>query len=133
MQRLSPATQVNLNLLRIEELNAAGTPSATWLGEIPLKWRHQQIRQLRPTVGPAIDCDLFYVLPGKWLELQPMIAPNNMKVRYEAGCRIFVTVQATSVEGESNLLRVEIAWNGEWTEGTLQMRRHLVFREVPAD
>lgn len=127
-QRWSPATQVSVNIIKIELIDAAGLPFTSWTGEVPLKWRHQQIRQLNPTVGPGLDCDLFYVAKGRWLELQPMIAPFNMKHLHQGPCRMFVTVRASSVETDSDLLRIEIAWDGAWSEDREEMRAHLVFK-----
>jgi hypothetical protein len=54
-----------------------------------------------------------------------------MTHRFDGECTVFVTVQATSVEGESNLLRLKIAWDGDWAEDKEMMRRHLVYCEAP--
>jgi hypothetical protein len=36
------------------------------------------------------------------------------------------TLQARSIEKDSNLLRVEVSWNGQWADDTDQMANYLV-------
>lgn len=80
-RRWSPATQVQVFLLRIEEPDASGEYQITWLGEIPIRWRDQEIKPLVRTIGYAADCDLCSVVKDKWVELHPLIAPMAL-----AGC-----------------------------------------------
>jgi hypothetical protein len=37
-----------------------------------------------------------------------------------------------SDEGESNVLRLRLAWDGCWTDDTESMKRHMTVRELPA-
>ena len=41
-RRWSPAHQVQVSLLRLEEAAAGGELIAVWSGDIPLRWRHQE-------------------------------------------------------------------------------------------
>jgi hypothetical protein len=44
--------------------------------------------------------------------------------------RLFLTLQARGVEAESNSLRLEISWDGKWSDAEAEMKRHLVVKPV---
>ena len=129
-RRWSPATQVQVFLLRVEEPDAAGEFKVTWLGEIPIRWRDQEIKPLVRTIGHADDCDLCSVVEEKWLELHPLVIPHALDARRRTSCRLIVTLQARGVEADSNLLRVEIAWDGKWSEDADEMAHHMVVKGI---
>jgi len=72
-RRWSPAREAQVFLLRVEERDASGQDQITWLGDVPLRWRHQEIHPITLTIGSATDCDLCSVVNGKWVELHPLI------------------------------------------------------------
>jgi hypothetical protein len=39
-----------------------------------------------------------------------------------------LTLQARGVEAESNVLRVQVFWDGEWSDNKDEMRRHFVVK-----
>jgi len=41
-----------------------------------------------------------------------------------------VEVIATADNAESNPLLIEISWDGQWSDDTIQMSKHLVIKEV---
>jgi hypothetical protein len=129
---VSPATQVQVFLIRVEEPDATGENKIVWSEQIPLTWRHQEVHPIARTIGYAADCNLCNAVKGKWLELTPIAAPFALKVRRRLGesCRFTVTLQARSVETDSNLLRIEIAWDGQWADDSDEMARHLVVKAV---
>jgi hypothetical protein len=55
-----------------------------------------------------------------------LLKPNNLTTRYSKGFKIIVTLQAHSVESDSNVLQVQIAWNEQWSEDEAEMANHLV-------
>jgi hypothetical protein len=128
--RWSPAREVQVFLLRVEEPDAAGQDRITWLGDVPMRWRHQEIRPVALTIGPTTDCDLCSVVQEKWVELWPLIIPHSLNARRREPCKFSVTLQARGIESDSNLLRVQIAWDGEWSDDADEMARHMVVREV---
>lgn len=132
LRRWSPAREVQLLLLQFAEPDSAGHFQATWTGELPLKWAHQQIKPLRPTIGAPQDCDLCSVtkMPDgtHQLEWYPLIRPYFLDATWGSPHKFAVTLQARSLETESNLLRVEIAWDGQWADDATQMSRHLVVK-----
>ncbi len=129
-RRWSPATQTQILLLQVQEPDATGEFKVVWTGELPLRWRHQEVQPLVRTIGSPADCDLCSVVKEKWIELHPLIEVFSLKSRRREKCRLLLTLQARSIESDSNMLQVEVAWDGEWTEDTEQMARHTVVKTI---
>ena len=123
------ATQVQVFLIRVEDFGPDGKPTVSWDGELPMRWRLQEINPLLRTVGAPAQCDLLVAVKGKWIELQPLVTPNNLDARREGKTDVIVTLQARSAEGFSPFLRLRISWDGQWDDGELEMTRHLVINE----
>jgi hypothetical protein len=133
-RRWSPAKDVRLLLLRLEQRDAAEEYRTTWAGELPLRWSNQQITPLTPTIGPGYDCDLCSVLKhpsGRHvLSLYPLIQPFNLPSSWQDEVRFILTLQARGIDAYSEVFRVEIAWNGKWADDTIEMAKHLVVRPL---
>ncbi len=129
-RRWSPAHGVQVFLLRLEEPDAAGEDQVTWVGSIPLRWRHQEIHPLALLIGPSEECDLCSVIRDKWVELHPLIVPHALNHRRGGKCQLIVILQARSVEADFNLLRVRIAWDGVWSDDADEMAHHMVVRQL---
>ena len=127
--RWPTATQVQVHLIRLEEPGPDGELKLKWAGDVPLRWKFQEIHPIARTVGPYADSDLCSVVKGKWLELHPLIVPNNLPARRREKTDIVVSVQARSNEGESNIRRFRISWDGQWEDGESEMIHHLVVKE----
>lgn len=127
-RRWSPANQVQIFLLRLEEPGPDGEFRSTWVGEVPLRWRNQETVPLLRTIGPSADCDLCGVVKDKWLELLTLIAPFNLDVKRREGSSIVLSVQARGNEADSKILRVQISWDGKWEDGALEMKSHLTIK-----
>jgi hypothetical protein len=96
-----------------------------WTGPIPLGWRHQQLFPTSRTIGASADVDLCSVIKEKWLQLHPMIVPFNLVVKYEKECNFVLVVQAQGNEEDSPAIRISIAWDGKWHDGSQEMLNHL--------
>src|ERR1043166_6901608 len=129
-RRWSPAHQVQVFLIRLETKDASGVDKVAWIGQIPLVWQHQAINPLLRTIGYPANADLCNVVKDKWVELQVLYIPHALITRYRDKCHIICTFQAHGVDADSNLLRVEIAWNGKWDEDADQMSNHMVVRDI---
>jgi hypothetical protein len=131
-RRWSPAKDVRLCLLRFEQPNAAGQYEITWTGDMPFLWRDGELRSLTPDLGSDIDCDLCSVtnMPDRqFLQLHPIIRKFQTPTLWDGPVKCALTFQARSLLVDSNLLRIEIAWDGQWAEDTEEMSRHLVINE----
>ncbi len=122
----SPAHQVQVLLLQVEEPAANGDLQITWTGAIPLGWRHQQLYPPARTIGAPADADLCSVVKNKWLELHPLVVPFNLEVRRRESCTFVLSLQAQGSEGDSPVIRIKITWDGKWHDGAQEMRRHLI-------
>jgi hypothetical protein len=129
-RRWSPAQQVQVMLLGMEESAADGTLQPVWSGELPLQWRHQALFPTARTIGADACIDICSVVKGKSLHLHPLVAPNNLKVVWREATEFVVTIQARGSEGDSPPLRLRISWDGAWDEGSLEMQRHLSIKPV---
>ncbi|MGB6797040.1 MAG: hypothetical protein WBE48_10930 [Xanthobacteraceae bacterium] len=119
-------------LTGIEVQNAKGTYTPVWEGAIPLKVQNRGVVLTGATVGASANYDLCAVYretsPGspRLLQLQPAIVPSNVSVQTEQEYHARLTLQARSVEIDSESLIVTIDWNGEWHNEAGQMAIDLV-------
>ncbi len=120
------ATQVQVLLVRLEEFGPDGSPQVKWTGDVPMRWRHQEIYPLSRTIGAQADCDLLSVVKAKGLLLHPVIAPNNLPTTYARKVDLIVSLQARSNEASSQMLSLRVSWDGEWNDGEVEMARHLL-------
>ncbi len=127
-RRWSTANQVQVVLLQVEEPGADGQYRVSWVGDVPLGWRHQAVFPTLRTIGPAAHVDLCSVVKDKWLQIHTLIAPYNLDVVRRGATRLALTVQARSDEADSAILRVEVSWDGKWHDGAQEMQRHLVLK-----
>lgn len=127
---ISPATDVQVFLIRVEEPGPDGVLQGTWFGNVPMSWRDQQLYPLLRTIGPDIDCDLCTVGEKKWLTLSALIVPFTLQARREDPGIIVVSLQARSNQIDSPICRIQLAWNGRWDDGVSEMKSHLVIKEL---
>jgi hypothetical protein len=125
--RWNPVTELYIFLLSIEQPDAAGDFKPIWIGHAPLTWQHEQNPQPKK-IGYGAQCDLCHILKDPLqLRLSPII-PGQIPAEYTAACRIALTLQARGIEADSGRLRIEISWNGQWSDDKAGMLRHLVVR-----
>ncbi len=133
-KRWPKATQVRVQLTRLEEAGPDGQLFLKWAGEVPLEWTHQQIVPLERTIGPSATCDLRSIVRGKWLNLHPIIMPGNLAdlAPRRSAADITVSVRVTSSEVDSPMNRYRISWDGNWHDGEAEMAQHLILKAVPS-
>lgn len=126
------ATQVQVNLLRIEELGPDREFQQKWVGQVPLRWSLQEIKPLTQTIGPSMLLDLCSVIKNKWIELHPLITPNNLTdlIKRREKVDMILTIQAQSAEADSAQSRIQISWDGQWEDGEVEMAKHLKIKQL---
>ena len=129
-RRWSPATQVQVYLLRIDQPGPDGQFSPQWSGEIPLLWQYYEALSPIRTIGPSRNCDLCSVVKGKWMGLHPAVMPVGFGGRYRDTANLRLLLQAQSIEVNSNPLLVQINWDGKWEDGEAEMANHMVVSVV---
>jgi hypothetical protein len=133
-KRWTKATQVRVQLLRLEEPGPDGGWQLKWAGQVPLRWTHQEIVPLEQTIGPNATCDLCSVVKDKWLELHPIILPANLAdlARRRQPAYMRISVQVTSSEVDSDIRQFQISSDGQWKDGEVEMAQHLVVTTLPS-
>ena len=135
LRRWIPAKGVRLCLLRVEETNAFGRYQTTWAGEMPFLRRDGEQQALAPDLGAEIDYDLCSVtnMPdGPVLELHPVTRNFSAPTRWkQCRAKCALTFQARSLLVDSNLLHIEIVWDGQWAKDAEEMARHLIVTKLP--
>lgn len=127
--RWNPANNVYVFMQSIETLNAANEFKPAWAGNAALGWRNDANPQPK-SIGHHFDCDLCHVLKNPLqVKLSPIV-PGEIPDVYTGPFRIAVTLRARGVEADSNVLRVDIAWDGKWSDDKGQMKLHLVVKAV---
>ena len=129
-RRWSPAHQVQVFLMRLEEPGPDGELAVTWVGDLPIRWRNQEVFPLARTIGPSADCDLCTVIKDKCVEIHPLVVPFNLEIRRSGKVVMVASLQARGNQANSEVLRVHISWDGGWEAGDQEMKRHLVVKAL---
>jgi hypothetical protein len=98
--RWSPVSSVQVFILRIEETDAEGEFTPTWIGELPIRWRYQEARPLTITLGPAMDADACNVVKDSWVEFHPIIRPHAIRPRRSPPTKLRLLFQAKGIEAD---------------------------------
>jgi hypothetical protein len=129
-RRWSPAEGVQVYLSRIEEPDASGDLQVVWVGDIPIRWRDQEFVPLLRTIGSAADCDLCRVGKTSGFALMPLIVPHNLNAHRNKPFKLVASLQARSNQVDSEIMRIQISWDGLWEDGDVEMLRHQVINEL---
>ena len=134
----SPAQDVRVQILRLESPDSSGQFRLDWAGEgIQLRWAHQGFKPTALAIGPADVVDLFSVQKASQLggpmkfNLHPLFRSFDLRADWTEACKIAVVVQAKALVGESKPLRIEIAWDGKWSDEATDMKRHVTWSAQP--
>ena len=130
-RRWAPAHNVRVLLTKVNKPAADGSfPMAALSGPLQLTWQFPQFHPLFPTIGPNDICDLGNLQRGRAFTLSPYLTPNNFQGSLPAAGKMRVEVIAAADNAESSPLLVEIAWDGQWSDDTGTMSKHLVVKQV---
>jgi hypothetical protein len=135
----SLATRVQVYLTLLEETNKLngdlldGDLQKVWHGNLPLRWRDQEFVPRFQKLGSAKDADLCIIRKQGELSLLPLFMPNNLKpyADRKGACRLILSLQARSNQADSEIVRIEIWWDGMWADGDGELKEHLRVRPFP--
>jgi len=102
----------------------------TLSGPLQLTWQFPHIHPQYPTIGPDDICDLGNLIKGQNFVLTSYILPNNFMGFVSPDEKMRVEMIAIADNAESNVLCVEVFWDGLWSDDAVQMQKHLVISEV---
>lgn len=130
-RRWSTATNLDVRLVRIEEPGPDSQLQITWAGDIPIRCRHQEFYPLKQEIGSPIDYDLCSVRKAGAFELHPIIVPNNLQWQRNGPCHLVLFFQVKSTQIDSNIVRFQIDWDGNWDDGDTEMQNHFKIKMLP--
>ena len=118
-------------MILIEAPDASGEFKPIWEGYAKLGCRHEP--NLEPKdIGYHAECDLCHVLKDpREVRFSPLIK-GQVPDTFIGPFKIGVTLQARDIEAESDLLCLEISWDGEWSDDRAEMKRHFVVKAAGA-
>ncbi len=131
-RRWAPAHHVQVFIIRQELPDASGSYQTVWASEVPVEWDFQKVKPLQMTIGYAQDVPVCSIVKEKWVAIHPLIKPYSLIRRWREPFKTAITFVAKSEEVDSEPLRIEIAWDGHWSDDVNQLtRQHLTVKELP--
>ena len=130
---LFSATDVEVFLVGLEVADGRGGHTQLWSGAIPLTATHYGVHPERTLGASPQQYDLCSIVKDRHFHLHPRVFPNNLPASFlaEGGTgRLRVTLQARSLEVVSPRVAFEIEWDGEWADSAMEMRRHMVVKQL---
>jgi hypothetical protein len=102
-------------------------------GPVQVMWRWPDHIPQFATIGPDEYSTFARIIEGeKSLELRLYWYPNNLTAFIPPREITRLQFKAVSDIAESNALTIEIAWDGQWEQGSTEMARHMIIKEVNA-
>lgn len=123
-RRWSPATNLDVRLIRLEKPGPDDELQVTWMADVPIRCRHQELYPLQQEIGSPIDYDLCSVRKSGFFELHPIILPYNLERQIKGPCHLVLSFQVKSTQSDSDIARFRIDWDGNWHDGDAEMQNH---------
>jgi len=133
-KRTSPAITVRVLFQRMLKKG----PDDSWqerrfTGPVQVMWRCSNDTPRFTTIGPDEYSTFACIVEGKKaLELRLYWYPNNLTASIPPHEITRLQFRAVSDIAESNVLTIEVGWDGHWEQGSTEMARHLIIKEVKA-
>jgi hypothetical protein len=129
----TPAKNVRLLLTNVYKKGPDGSwREQRFSGPTQVTWRWPQWSPLYATIGPEELSTFGSLLENSNFELQLYWYPNNLQRAIAPNDPTRFQFKAVSDIAESEPLAVEVAWDGQWAEGSAEIRQHLIVKEIKA-
>ena len=135
-REFASATQVRVWMIELAvfDANAPGGWRTDWIGEMPMSWKDQSVKLPAITIGSPDVADLCSLTRGDAgqphrLQLSATIF-KSANVAMDWAVHVRVKLQARSVETASNVLTMQIWWDGQWHDNDVAMQAHLTVMPV---
>ncbi len=129
--KMPTAHEARVLITRVEEPDAAGQPTTIFGETVPVTWVRGELYPLLRTIGPDTEANLLWVREDGWFQFEPIVYPNHFPKPVQGPAKFWVTVQVHSVEAQSEPRRFWITWDGQWSEGASEIKKHLVVSPDP--
>jgi hypothetical protein len=127
-RRFPPAHQVRLLITRVEKPDASGQPTVEFPEPLQLTWVRQETLPLALDIGPEADAALLFVGDDGAFSFTPLVFPNHFPAERQGRADFWVTLEARSIEVDSEPVRLKIAWDGQWNPGEREIARSVTTR-----
>jgi hypothetical protein len=112
-------------LTKVDLMQPDGRYVTKWTGDVPLRWRHQELYPLQRTIGSPIDCDLIVATNMDGVNLPLVLFPNNLQSQWTRPIDALLHVALRHRDGLSEGPLIRITWDGNWNSGEMEMSQHL--------
>jgi hypothetical protein len=131
-RRTTPAINVRVLFQRMLKKGADDTwQEQRFTSPVQVKWRWSEYTPQFVTVGPDEYSSFAHIVQGEnSLRLNLYWYPNNLTALIRAREITRLQFKAVSDITESNVLAIEVAWDGEWEQGSTEMAKHMIIKEV---
>lgn len=130
-RRAAPAHNVRVVIKALYRPSADGTMvQITLSGPLQLAWQFQGSNPQFQTIGAESTCDLGFIRQGEVFNLSTLFHHISFDRTVMEGQNMIVGIMAFSDEVESNELKLEIAFDGIWSDDSDEMLRHMVIKEL---
>lgn len=133
-RRTSPATNVRVLFQQMLKKGADDTwQEQRFTGPVQVMWRWRDYTPQFTTIGPDEYSAFACIVQGeKTLKLRLYWYPNNLLAFIPPREITRLKFKAVSDIAESDVLTIEIAWDGQWGQGSTEMAKHISIKEVNA-
>lgn len=130
----SPAEKVRVLVVGVSKRGPTGKYAAEpVIAPLQLTWAFPTFHELFPTIADTPEtCDLGFLEEGTGrFILSTYISPNNFRGYITKGSAMQVNIIASAHNAKfPKPLRLEISWDGQWSNDLNEMLEHLLVREV---
>lgn len=127
-----PATNVRVHLIGADTLDKSGNWHQTqFSGPVQVSWRWPESTSRYVTVGPEEYATVFSFVDGQEHGKVNLIDPPlNTLTHYASGWTTRFHFQAASDYGKSNIVVIEVSWDGKWSNDLEEMNGHFAISRI---
>lgn len=131
-RRASPASNVRVLLTGVQKKGRDNSwQEEKFSGPVQVCWRWPDQTPQFATIGPDEHSTFARIVEdSKAIELRLYWYPNNLRPTIPPHDRTRLHFKAVSDTTESKSLILEIEWDGQFEQGTIEMEKHMVVHEV---
>lgn len=128
----NPANNVRLQLNKVYKKAPDGTwKESKFSGPTQVMWQWSKYSPLYATIGPPELATFGALLENSnEIELRMYWYPNNLKNKIQSNDPTRLEFRAVSDTAVSELLIIEVAWDGEWFKEISVMQNHCIVKKI---
>lgn len=125
------AKNVQVYVNQIDRINPANEWIKTYeTGPIPLAWQYAAHCPETINIGKERYCDLGHICESQEFVISTRFVPAGFDGTLKQQQRMRVHLVAVADNAKSSPMKLELAWDGKWDDGTDEMARHLSVKDM---